>query len=206
MKLLFNIILLAAALISVLAQAETPLATEKLLQQLKNIKTLQAGFVQENYDAKNNLLQKQTGNFIVTESGEFIWNIAAPYEQKIISDGKVLKIFDPDLEQVTLKALDKKAQVIPLLLFSSEGSAIAQQYEINNPAQDVFDLHARDKSSLFEKMQISFHNGMPTSLTIIDSMNQKTLVRFEKVVANQPLKASLFQFETPVGVDVIDER
>ena len=118
----------------------------------------------------------------------------------------VLKIFDPDLEQVTLKALDKKTQVIPLLLFSGEGEVITKQYDISSPGKDAFDLRARDKKSMFEKLQISFKNGMPVSLSIIDSMNQKTIISFEKVVANQAMKASIFQFEIPVGIDVIDER
>jgi outer membrane lipoprotein carrier protein len=206
MKLILNIALFVNLFVSVTANAETPLATQALLAQLKNIKTLQADFIQENYDAKNKLLQKQTGNFKVTDNGEFIWNIAAPYEQKIISDGKVLKIFDPDLEQLTIKPLDKKAQVIPLLLFSGESEAITQQYEISSSAQDSFDLHARDKNSLFEKLQVRFKNNKPVSLSIIDSVNQKTLVSFDKVIANQALKPSLFQFDAPAGTDVIDER
>lgn len=205
MKICLKIILSASLFISVATSAETP-AAEKLLRQLKSIKTLQSDFIQENFDAKNNLLQKQTGSFKVTEGGAFIWSIAAPYEQKIISDGHVLKIFDPDLEQLTVKPLDKKAQAIPLLLFSGEGEAITQQYEITNPENEKFDLRAKDKNSLFEKLDISFKNGTPSSLSIIDSMNQKTLVSFDGVVVNQPLKSSLFQFEAPAGVDVIDER
>lgn len=204
--LFFKIILALAMLVSTSTNAEVAPTSEKLVQQLKKIKTLQADFIQENYDAKNNLLQKQNGNFKIMESGEFIWNTAAPYEQKIISDGNVLKIFDPDLEQLTIKTLDKKNQVVPLLLFSGEGRAITEQYEISSPQNDIFDLHASNKSSLFEKLQISFKNGLPVSLSIIDSMNQKTLVRFDKIILNQPIKTSLFQFETPLGADVIDER
>jgi outer membrane lipoprotein carrier protein len=167
------------------AQANTSSAASDLLQLLRNIKTLQADFIQENYDAKKNLLQTQNGNFKVMESGEFIWNTATPYEQKIISDGKLLKIFDPDLEQLTIKPMDKKAQVIPLLLFSGGEETIAEQYDISSSGKDRFELRAKDKNSLFEKLEVSFKKGIPLSLTIIDSMKQKTLVRFENASVNK---------------------
>lgn len=206
MKLFLKIFLSTSLFVAITVHADTPVAAQHLLEKLSGIKTLQADFIQENYDAKNKLLQKQSGHFKVTEDGKFIWNIAAPYEQKIISDGKILKIFDPDLEQLTIKPLDKKTQVIPLLLFSGQSEEITRQYDISNPEQNNFELHARDKNSLFDKLEVRFQKDLPVSLSIIDSMNQKTLVNFNGVVANQALKATGFQFEAPADVDIIDER
>ena len=206
LKTIVSISLFAVFNSNVAVHADTPVATQALLEKLNHIKTLQADFTQENFDANNKLLQKQSGNFKVTENGKFIWNIAAPYEQKIISDSKTLKIFDPDLEQLTIKPLDKKAQVIPLLLFSGESDEIAQQYQISHPELDKFELRAQDKNSLFDRLEVVFKKDLPVSLSIIDAMNQKTQVSFDKVLANQPLKATVFQFEIPAGVDVIDER
>jgi len=217
MKSISKFILSGIIFFAAIASAEEPSAlnnepsaAQQLLQVLKPIKTLQANFIQESYDSNDHLLQKQNGSFKVTEKGEFIWGISKPYEQKIISDGKVLKIFDPDLEQLTIKAIDKKNQVIPLLLFSGESENITRQYKIlqtDAPTEkNTFDLIAQDKNSLFDKLQIIFKKGDPDSLSIIDSLKQKTIVHFEKVVINPSFKASTFQFEVPAGVDVIDER
>jgi len=210
-KLICRFIFLIALLFSGIALADDTLlqdksASQQLLSLLKNIKSLQATFVQESYDAKNTLLQKQNGNFKVTEKGEFVWNIQAPYEQKIISDGKTIKIFDPDLEQLTIKPIDKKTQVIPLLLFSGDSEALTKQYNVSSSSADVYTLSAQNKNSLFDNLQISFKEGKPDSLTIIDSMKQKTLVHFSQVDINQTINASSFLFEAPKGVDVIDER
>ena len=191
---------------SMTTQADDLSAPQQLLAQLKNIKSLQAHFVQESYDAKNTLLQKQNGTFAVTEKGEFLWDIQTPYEQKIISDGKTIKLFDPDLEQLTIKALDKKTQVIPLLLFSGDSENLAKQFTVSSSSPNIYTLSAQNKNSLFDEMRISFKDGKPDALTIVDSMKQKTSVRFTQVIVNQAIKSSDFQFDAPAGVDIIDER
>jgi outer membrane lipoprotein carrier protein len=186
------------------AQAISP--QQQLLQLLNTITSMQGDFVQTSYDQKSVALQKQHGTFKVTRQGEFIWDIEKPYTQKIISDGKDIRLYDPDLLQLTIKPFDKNARVVPLLLFSEQNAAISEAYNIRMVAVNTFELVDKNKSSLFEKLQIHFEQGKPESLLIVDSVQQMTEVRFSNLATNQSLSSDLFKFDPPKGTDVIDER
>jgi len=206
MSFLSQIFILALLCLSNISIADDSSAATHLIEKLKAIKTLQADFVQESYDAKQKLLQKQNGSFKVKDSGEFIWLIAVPYEQKIISDAKSLKIYDPDLEQLTIKKLDDKAQVIPLLLFSGKSDQINDLYNVVAISDSHYSLASKSNNNLFDKLEIDFVDETPVSLIILDSLKQKTIVSFSNTVFNKPLSASLFQFIAPEGADIVDER
>jgi outer membrane lipoprotein carrier protein len=211
MKRFLTVFLLFACIFPVAASAEDKPAQavspqQQLLQLLNTITSMQGDFVQTSYDQKSVSLQKQHGTFKVTRQGEFIWDIEKPYTQKIISDGKDIRLYDPDLLQLTIKPLDKKARVVPLLLFSEHNSTISETYNISLVAVNTFELVDKNKSSLFEKLQIHFEQGKPESLLIVDSVQQMTEVRFSNLLINQSIPASLFRFDPPKGTDVIDER
>jgi len=190
-------------------------ATIQLLGFLSPIHNLAGNFDQKSMDKSGKLIQQQNGNFVVQKNGKFIWRIMPPYEQHIISDGKIINIYDPDLEQLTIKSLDEKIQIIPLLLFSEGGQQIIRQYDVtmvatNSDAEVAFELKPRQSGSLFDKLVIVFSSirsrYIPTQLEILDSLKQTTQVHFDKVLLNQPVDQKLFEFSTPTGVDIIDER
>lgn len=190
-------------------------AAAQLLALLQPIQNLSGHFEQQSLDKNEKLLQRQNGSFVVLQSGEFIWRILPPYEQHIISNGTIINIYDPDLEQLTIKALDQKVQVIPLMLFSENGRQIVQQYDVSKVAGDsstevTFILKPRQAGSLFDRLLISFSNASamhtPTRLDIIDSLKQITRVRFDQVFLNQSIDRKQFEFSAPAGIDVIDER
>lgn len=212
MSILFRVsVAVVALLISGVAFAEDPAL--KLMALLKPIKNISANFQQQSLDKSGKKLQQQSGHFVVKSSGEFYWYVKPPYEQQIISDGKVINIYDPDLEQLTIKTLDPKAQMIPLLLFSENGQKIITQYRVSQREAGtsiVFELKPNSDGSLFDQLVITFssHSGVvvPTQLEIVDTLKQSTLVEFDKLLLNQSTDPNTFVFSAPEGVDVIDER
>lgn len=200
-----------------LFQISSPLAAneaaDSLLAQLKPINNLSADFQQQSFDKNAKPLQHQSGHFTVKQNGEFRWLVNAPYEQLIVSDGQTLRIYDPDLEQLTIKKADAKVQMVPLLLFSHNASDILAQYHIvlvkgekQSATDRIYELSPKQPGTLFEKLRIVFSSGMPTQLEIIDSLKQLTRVEFAAVMLNQSLKQDSFQLVVPEGIDIIDER
>ena len=181
-----------------------------LLQLLRPMDNISAHFEQQTFDASGTQLQKQSGQFVVQKSGQFLWLVNPPYEQQIVSNGKILHLYDPDLEQVTVRNLDKKSQVIPLLLFSADAAVIMQKYRItrdtNNNPGSYFLLEPLEKGHLFDSLLINFQGQVPVFLEIRDSLKQVTRVTFSRVVCNQQVDQARFNFVAPAGVDVIDER
>lgn len=188
-------------------------AAVQLMALLKPINGLSANFEQQSSDKSGKPLQQQSGHFVVKKSGEFAWYVNPPYEQHIISDGKIINIYDPDLEQLTIKPLDPKAQMIPLLLFSESGQQVIAQYIVSQTeagSHPVFELQPKQNGSLFDRLTIAFSSRqstfLPVQLDITDSLKQTTQVRFDKVLLNPSVDSKIFLFSAPEGVDVIDER
>ena len=57
--------------------------------------------------------QPSEGIFRFKRPGRFEWTYEKPYRQQIISDGKTLWIYDPDLMQVTVRRLDGAVRSTP---------------------------------------------------------------------------------------------
>ena len=59
----------------------------------------------------------------------------------MVSDGKNVTLWDPDLEQATIKKLDQRLNQTPALLLSGDVSKISQSFDITSRQQgDVMDF------------------------------------------------------------------
>lgn len=76
----------------------------RLTQLLETSKTLSANFSQLTLDGSGTQLQETTGNMTLQRPGLFYWHTNAPAEQTMVSDGKKVTLWDPDLEQATIKS------------------------------------------------------------------------------------------------------
>ncbi len=180
----------------------------RLTQLLNNSKTIEAGFSQLTLDAGGTQLQETTGQMAVQRPGLFYWHTDAPQEQVVVSDGAKVTLWDPDLEQATIKKLDQRLTQTPALLLSGDVSKISQSFDITSKEQgEVMDfvLKPKTKDTLFDSLSLSFRKGLVNNMRLIDSVGQRTDILFNGVKVNQPVPASKFQFDVPKGADVIQE-
>jgi outer membrane lipoprotein carrier protein len=144
----------------------------------------------------------------VQRPGLFYWKTDAPNEQTIVSDGQKVTLWDPDLEQATIKKLDPRLSQTPALLLSGDVSQISQSFDITSKqASNVIDftLKPKSKDTLFDSLRLSFRNGVINDMQLVDSVGQRTNILFTGVKANEPVAASKFKFDIPKGADVIQE-
>ena len=124
------------------------------------------------------------------------------------SDGKKVTLWDPDLEQVTIKKLDERLNQTPALLLSGDVSKIDQSFDVTSKEQGevlVFTLKPKTKDTLFDSLTLSFRNGKINDMQLIDSVGQRTNILFSGVKVNEDIPASTFKFVVPKGADVIQE-
>src|SRR4051812_39754514 len=88
---------------------------KSLLQQTSSGK---ARFAQIVVDKNLKELQKATGTMQFVRPGRFRWEYDKPYEQTIVGDGAKLWIYDKDLNQVTVRKLDKALGASPAALLA----------------------------------------------------------------------------------------
>jgi len=71
-------------------------------------------------------------------------------------------------------------------------------------SSDHFELQPEQGGSLFNIIRITFAEGIPDSIALLDNLGQTTLIRLTAVQLNPTLSDDNFIFEIPEGVDVIN--
>jgi len=207
MRLIRMLLVSALALSSLSVHADQK-DVARLTQLLEKSHTLTARFSQLTLDGSGTQLQETAGEMALQRPGLFNWHTDAPQEQLMVSDGKKVSLWDPDLEQVTIKNLDQRLTQTPALLLSGDVSKISQSFDISaKEAGDVIDfvLKPKTRDTLFDSLRLSFRKGMINDMQLIDSVGQRTNILFMNVKANEPIAASKFKFDIPKGADVIQE-
>lgn len=208
MRLIRLLLLAALAFAITPAQADDEVAVQRLTQLLNKAQTLTARFSQLSLDGSGTRLQETAGELALKRPGLFRWHTDAPLEQLLVSDGKQVWLYDPDLEQVTIQKLDQRLTHTPALLLSGDVSQIRESFEISfKESGDVVDFILRPKASdtLFDSLRLSFRKGVLNDMQLIDSVGQRTNILFLGVKMNEALDPDQFKFQIPQGADVIQE-
>jgi outer membrane lipoprotein carrier protein len=188
-------------------------ALESLESFVKTVKTARTDFTQvvtmpakEGQAARS---KTSTGTFEFSRPGHFRFVYKKPFEQSIVADGQTLWLYDVDLNQVTAR---KQAQVLsstPAALIASAVDMKALQADFVLTADADRDglewvlATPKAKESALQAIRVGFRSGELASLEMVDSFGQRSSLRFTGFKANAALDASVFQFKSPQGADVI---
>lgn len=205
-KLFFLMAITAQCLISGVVHAD---AMAELLVILAPVKGISADFTQDTFNAKGVVQQHNEGVLKAQEPNRFYWKTADPYPQEIITDGKTLWVYDPDLAQVAIKPFEENYSKTPAMLFAGNAAAISDQFTVEklaNVPQGFRLLPKKQQRDLFESLEMTFDKGVPGSMTIRDAMQQKTTIFFSKVTINPVIADAQFHFDPPAGVEVLKAK
>lgn len=197
---------LASSLFSSFSLAKN--AATELETLLNNLTSLSAKFEQITQDGRGLKIQQASGITHLAKPKLFYWQTQEPYEQLIVSNGELMWVYEPDLEQVTEQPLDEQAEQTPAFLLINQAENLEQHFAIQQQTQgkqQIFTLKPLNTSSLFEQLKLSFINQQIASLELIDSLGQKTLIRLQVTASNQPIDKQIFNFTPPDGVDLIQQ-
>lgn len=182
-------------------------ATASLAKKLENYKTFQSDFIQVVVDGTGSKVQETRGHLKAKRPGLFFWESKSPFAQTIVADGKQVEVYDPDLEQVTIKPMDEQMTSTPALLLSGQVSHLEEAYTVTRPEDtagaDDYVLEPKNPDSLFLSLRLRFRNDVLTEMRLRDSLDQVSILSFQKVKVNEPVAASAFKLDYPDSVDVI---
>ena len=173
--------------------ASTQQATNSLVQQLSGLQRFTADFEQSTKVAASNKAVQKKG---------------LTAQQTIVTTGKVVWIYDPDLQQAVRQSLDDQIANTPALLLSGNTNQIMQSYRVTQPDRSklYYTLYPKQEDGAFQSLTISFGaNKAPNLMVLQDSLGQTTNVRFTNVKVNPTIPASVFNFTPPKGTDIIDQ-
>ena len=202
------ILLFVCSFFLIKAQAET--ASADLANLLNSIHTMQADFVQTVYDNRGKAIQQSHGHMTLKRPNKFRWQIQKPVPQLIIANQARLWIYDPDLEQVTVRALGKTSAETPALVLSHNNIQLDNDYVVTAVAgksanSHWFKLIPKQADSMFEFIRMGFNNGAISDMELKDHLGHSTQIQFKNTKINIAVAENLFTFKAPANVDVIDE-
>lgn len=197
------------ALSMLLAGASVQAASIEMLKNLlQQTNSGKARFAQIVVDKNMKELQKATGTMQFVRPGRFRWEYDKPYEQTIVGDGAKLWIYDKDLNQVTVRKLDKALGGSPAALLAGSNE-IEKAYDLTNlgPQEGLDWLEAipKSKDTSFERIRLGFGKAGLEAMELRDQFAQTTVIKFANVERNPKIPPDAFRFTPPKGADVITD-
>ncbi len=181
-------------------------ARAQLQSFVDRVQSATGQFSQERTDAKGAAQKPQSGAFAFQRPGKFRWEVRAPYEQLIVSDGQHVYQYDPDLEQVTERRASQAVGASPAALLFGSGS-LGDAFDLQTmPDRDGLQwLRAVPKTpdAGFVHADIAFSDGLPRRLELLDAFGQVSRIVFTGLKANPDISSGQFRFTVPDGADLV---
>jgi len=201
---------IAAAVIFALADLSPAQASsiDSLKEFIQHSTTAKAQFDQELLDKNGRSVQKSSGTMEFSRPGKFRWSYEKPYAQLIVGDGEKLWVYDPELNQVTVKKLDQALGESPAALLAGS-TEIEKDFRLKDDgARDGLEwLQALPKTqeSSFESIRMGFKKSDLQVMELRDRFGQTTVLHFSDLERNPRLNPELFKFTPPKGADIVGE-
>lgn len=178
---------------------------------LDGTKTLRASFTQtlvrKNQQGKANL-QASSGEMAIARPGKFRWQITQPFPQLMVSDGQKVWLYDPELNQVTVRKIGQALNGTPAALLAGDG-ALDKHFTLRDLGEKDglgwVEATPKNSDGGFERVLLGFAGDTLKSMTLADNFGQTTVLVFSRIERNPTLAPGLFRFTPPAGADVVGE-
>lgn len=187
-------------------QAATPDSSGRLEALLKDFAGMSGTFAQQVTASDGEILQDSAGEFWLQRPGRIRWQTTTPFPQLLVSDGKKLWLYDEDLEQVTIKPVSDAVAGTPAFILSGNFTQLVSDYDVsdlNTGNGQAFTLSPKLNEGNYQYITLEFLEGKLATLSIVDTLSQKTRIDFRAVALNPDLSATQFSFTPPAGTDVL---
>ena len=201
--------LAALALLSTLAGTAVAGGREDLAAFSNGLKGLDGRFEQKLYDLDGRLKETSKGRVAVSAPRLFRWEYATPYEQLIVADGEKVWVFDPDLDQVTVRPQGPEEQNSPLAALV-DPAKLERDFNVRDGGDEgglswlLLSPRSSEQAS-FSSARLGFRGQSLARMEVVDTLGQRTELVFSAWKRNPAFDRGTFRFVPPAGVDVVGE-
>ena len=174
----------------------------------KGLHSLSGNFSQTVYDAHGNITGSSHGLLALQAPRLFRWQVTDPYQQLIVADGKKVWVYEPDLEQVTVRDQGSEEAHSPLTVLTDLSQLDSEFKTTDAGTRDGLEwlrLVSRSKEPQFEYAEIGFDTTGPRRMIFKDTLGNRTEIAFSGWERNPRLAADTFKFMPPKGTDVVGD-
>jgi len=197
-----------AAFLALLPMSVCAGSLERFAEFIDKTLTARGGFEQKIFNRNRRLLQESSGVLAFSRPGKFRWSYEKPYAQLIVGDGSKVWIYDEDLKQVTVKKLDRALGSTPAALLAGNNEAMRAFTLTDRGATgglEWLEAVPRDREGNFQTIRMGFSASGLAAMELVDSLGQRTELKFISLQRNPRLDSALFRFSPPKGADVIGD-
>lgn len=186
-------------------------ALEDLDALLVDIRTLTADVTQLIVESDGGILEESDIRMQLKKPDGFYWETIAPFPELIVTNGKLLWNYQPDLEQVVIEDWDTSRSELAAQLLNGQTQNLAEEYEISQGAgssseHTEFRLTPLANDNVYREITISFINSELDMIYLYSKNGQRTVWQFENIARNLPLADTQFEFVPPDGIEVIQNN
>jgi outer membrane lipoprotein carrier protein len=200
----------AALLLSLagLAQAATGPARARLDAFADGLHSLTGHFTQTLSNANGQPGQTSSGTLALEAPREFRWDTVAPYRQTIVADGSRVWLYDPSLEQVTVRKQSTEEAHSPLTVLT-DVSQLDKSFKVTEQGERDglawLRLTSTGPDPQFDYADLGFDAHGLARMVFRDRLGSTTDIRFSDWKRNAPVPPQTFNFTPPKDADVIGD-
>jgi outer membrane lipoprotein carrier protein len=217
MSLLHAVVFLSMVTLSLLPRAAWAQDLDQVVAGLEatygKVNDLRADFSQVAHNKSLGQDIKAQGTVYLKKGGKMRWEYRSPSPQQIVSDGKVLWVYTPELNQVN-KGSAPKALAGPAGSFLAGLGHVRDEFSVRflNPAnkldasgRPVLDLTPKSPTPLLTRLVLAVDpkDHIVREAVIYDQFQNTVTMTFTKVTPNPGLADSLFTFTPPKDAAVV---
>jgi outer membrane lipoprotein carrier protein len=190
-------------------------ATAQLVQaRYDGIRDLRADFIQESQSASFAGVplmdaDAKSGRVVFAKPGKMRWTYISPEASVVVSDGSTLWIYDVEGGTATRLAVTAGYLSGAAFQFLLGDGNLLKEFEVAATSctaeRITMDLTPRGDAS-YERLGLvaDAKTGDIEETLMVDLFGNRTAIRFDAMETNQKPEASVFEFEVPADVELID--
>ncbi|NUP05069.1 MAG: outer membrane lipoprotein carrier protein LolA [Polyangiaceae bacterium] len=199
-----------------MAGPPTPTTAESVAKSVQKFydgtKTYRANFKQVYFIKVQNKKKESKGRVVFEKPGKMSFVYDEPNGNRVVSDGKIIKVYEKEAEQMYETNVSKSQYPAALAFLMGEGKlekdfklklldAATMKFEGGH----VLEAVPKEVSPAYEKMLL-YVDG-PTSqvrrVIVIDAQSNRNRFDFTDPVVNKPVEAKEFDFKPPPGTKIM---
>lgn len=202
-----RLFLLAFTLLATTASAADA-ARVRMQAFSKDLKSITADFSQSVTDSDGRSSEASRGTMALKAPRQFRWETKEPYQQTIVADGQRVWVYEPDLQQVSVRSQSSEEAHSPLTVLT-DLSQLDTQFATSEAGERDgllwLKLASKGKDPEFEYAELGFSQQGLERMLFKDQLGNTTEIRFSGWKRNPAVAPDTFKFTPPKGVDVIGD-
>ena len=180
----------------------------KLQKSYESISTISASFTQETSSKGMKAAQTSKGKVWFKKPGKMRWEYSVPEGDLIVSDGKKIWVFQPDLNQVIEKDIDESATRLTTDFLSGIGD-ITKDFKVSLAGSEGgyhrLSLVPKEEQPNLKRLTLDVDKTsfVIKKTAVVDHFGNETRVELKDIKTNASVQDKLFKFTLPKGAQVV---